>query len=247
VPGLGPRRPRHGRRRRPGRHRAGSARAAARVVPWSTTRPSARKTTSSASAMVAIREATTRTVVPAAARRRAARISCSTLGSMAEVASSRMSRLGVANDGSGERDALALPSGEVGPALTDDGVEAPRQCRYKSVGAGDAQRLPDLVVTDLQTEGDVAADSVLEEEGSAAARRRPTSARAPWRRRRRSTLSTSTTPVSGSTRRTNRPASVDLPEPVGPTIAVVPPADTSMVTPCSTGALSVAPEGFSTS
>ena len=57
----------------------------------------------------------------------------------------------------------------------------------------------------------------------------------PSRSPRRSTPSSRTCPSVGSTSRTSSPASVDLPEPVGPTTATVVPAGTSNVTPSRVG------------
>ena len=160
----------------------------------------------------------------------------STCGSTAEVASSRTSSRGRPDERAGQRQPLPLPAGQVVPALPHPGVEAVRQRGDEVRRRGPARaRAGPPRRRRPRPERDV-------RRARCRRRRRCPAARAPRARparrgaaSRRSTPSSRTCPSAGSTSRTSRPASVDLPEPVGPTTATVLPAATSSVTSCSTG------------
>ena len=73
----------------------------------------------------------------------AERMACSTLGSTAEVASSRISSCGSRITARARRDALSLPSGEAGPALPHVGVESVAEVADKAGPLRHVQRSPD--------------------------------------------------------------------------------------------------------
>ena len=83
-------------------------------------------------------------------------------------------------------------------------------------------------------ERDVAADRVVEQERGLRHQRDRTPASSSRASSRRSTPSSLTAPSSGSTSRVSSVVSVDLPAPVGPTIATVRPGSTVKSTPAST-------------
>src|SRR5699024_8294072 len=73
-----------------------------------------------------------------------------------------------AHERPGDRDPLALPSGEGGPAFPDDGVDPLGQVGDEAVGLGDAQRLAHLVVVHvgIGAEIHIVADGVFEDEAA---------------------------------------------------------------------------------
>src|SRR5690606_11839596 len=74
---------------------------------------------------------------------------------------------GVAGEGAGEGDPLALAAGEAGAALAEFGVQAVLEVADELVGPGGGQSLPDAGVVDaLAVERDVGADGVVEDEGN---------------------------------------------------------------------------------
>ena len=70
-----------------------------------------------------------------------------------------------AYEGAGEREPLALATGERGAALAQLGVDAVGQGGDEAVGLGGAQRGPHVGVGDVGAERDVAPDGVVEHEG----------------------------------------------------------------------------------
>ena len=139
-----------------------------------------------------------------------------------------------ADDGPGQREPLPLAAGEGRAPLADPGVEAVGQGGDEAVGGGHAQRRPHLVVAVRLVEGDVAADGVVEEEGALGDERGLVADLALAEPAHVDAVEQHV-PSVGSTSRTSSPASVDLPDPVGPTMATVLPAGTSKVTPDSVG------------
>ena len=110
--------------------------------------------TRSASAIVDTRWATT-SVVVSSSRRRPARICCSTAGSTAEVASSRSSRRGLAQQGAGQGEALALPAGQRDAPLADHRRRARGRARRRTRRRGRRRAAQSTVVV-----GHVGAESV---------------------------------------------------------------------------------------
>ena len=94
--------------------------------------------------MVDTRWATTR-VVTSSASFNPARISASTTGSTAAVASSRIKHARPANQRTSQRDALPLPTRERDAALAHHRVVLLRQREHELVGPGDTRRRADLV------------------------------------------------------------------------------------------------------
>ena len=119
-----------------------------------------------------------------------------------------------------ERDPLALSPTEADAALADDRVESGRQRADEVVAGSDVQCRPHLVIGCILAEHDVVADAPGHQERLLEHDRAWTGASA-------------TVPSVAGTNPTTTSASVDLPDPVGPTSAVIDPAGSDRSTSCS--------------
>ena len=209
--------------------------AARRGCPGRRPGPRSTYTTSSASAIVALRYATTTTVADPAASRSPRRIRDSTCGSTLDVASSSTSSAGPADQRPGQRQPLPLAAGQGGPALADLGVEAARQGGHEAVGLGQPQRAPDRLVVDVADPSVTLPRTVSSNRNVCWA----TSAAAAATPPRRHVAQVGRRPAAPG-RRPGRPAGpAGWPASTcrtrsGPTTATVRPGATSKVTSCST-------------
>ena len=131
---------------------------------------------------------------------------------------------GVAEQRTGDREALPLATAEPGPALADTRVESARQVRDELDRRRTAAARPAARAW-LQPggRGGGCRRSSRGRGAATAARTRRLPARRPARGRRGRRHRRGSRPSSGSRNRSRRPASVDLPAPLGPTIVSRPP------------------------
>ena len=126
----------------------------------------------------------------------------------------------VEQQGPGQRDPLPLAAGQAAAPLADPGVVALRQPLDERVRVGLHRGQPHLAERGVGAgEGDVVADAGVQHAAAPAgrSRRRSRTERAVWSAT--SWPSISTVPRSGSSCRASSRATVDLPEPLAPTIA----------------------------
>ena len=212
------------------------AQASSACVPSSTSRPASKTNTRSACSAVDRRCAIVITVRPADRRRSASVMRCSVAGSTALVASSRISKPGLADLRPRQRDQLALADGERLAAFADLGVEALGQRATQSPSPSSSNAVSTSrslaagrPVPHVLPHGRVEQEAVLRHHPDRGAPRRRRPPRAGPRRRPRCG------PPAGSASRARSFANVVLPPPVSPTIATWRPPGPSTEMPCSTG------------
>ena len=131
-----------------------------------------------------------------------------------------------------DRDALLLAAGERHAAFADDSVEPMRHNRDVAVESRDARGLLDFVQRRVGVaEGNVARDACRKRASAPAGPSRRSCAGPPSGKSRMSRPSSRMRPLVGSIRRASNLTMVDLPEPVRPTIASLPPAGTLTLMP----------------
>ena len=140
------------------------------------------------------------------------------------VASSRISKRGTPQQRARERQSLTFAPRHEDPAIADDGVEAVRKGRHEYVGGRQRERMPELVFRRLGSGPEqVGAHGVVQQERLLRDISNLLSPRVeafgPS-----GTPSTRMAPSDGTSSPMIRSASVVLPDPDGPTIAVVAPA-----------------------